>query len=449
MNRLRVRCLISKNPLGASSNPDEENVRDHLKDVLASPTFAGSRRLQKLLRYLVEQKLQGNGDKVLAKSVGMDLYGYDADEIDKKANVVRVDAGRVRKKLAEFYAAEGDRAAMVIDLPIGRYVPEFRAVGSQDSAHAINSKIWHLGKENLALLIGVVLALVSVITLIWSLTRTGEPHEIVNPQDRAQRAAIFDDSPARLRAMNLADQGRDLIFPAVDVNRLDSALQIFKFAIEEDPDYFGAHAGAAQVHATKALLSGDSSAFTKQIELAQIYADTAKFLAPGAAWSLSAQAWIDFAQGNDDTALRLSQRATHSDPGDLHLVEFDTLIALFNGEFDRVEQEVNRILPTLRGNAGYVFTNALGSALYHQGDYQGTVTEFESAIANGGPTGPISIAYLMAAHYRLGNAQQASELAETYERTFPGRRVDLLLSRLYRNPDFGADLSEAMRGAGY
>lgn len=102
-------------------------------------------------------------------------------------------------------------------------------------------------------------------------------------------ASIFEDSPAPLRAFNLAEQGRDLIFPAVDPDRLASALQVFNFAIEEDSECFGGYAGFAQVHATYALLSNDQNVREEQLSLAETNAERAKYLAPGAVWSLSAQ----------------------------------------------------------------------------------------------------------------------------------------------------------------
>lgn len=95
------------------------------------------------------------------------------------------------------------------------------------------------------------------------------------------------------------------------------------------------------------------------------------------------------------------------------------MISLFCDRFDRVKARVDTILPAVSGDKGFVFTNALGSVKYHEGDYGGAVKEFESAIANGGPTGPISLAYLMAARYRLGETERAQELTVTYREYFP------------------------------
>lgn len=427
--------------------PSREVVEDQLQKISQSPPFAGSPRLTDFLTYIVGQSLEGKGSMIRAKTIGIDLYGYDADDIEKKSTVVRVDAGRVRKKLKEYYSEFASEEELYIDLPKGSYAPLFTQLCDEAELEETQAVPEALKRARMFFLSGATLGIIGLAALGFSLISTQKENS--GTAGDVQLASIFADSPARLRAINLAEQGRDLIFPAVDPDRLASALQVFSYAKEEDAEYFGGYAGAAQVHATYALLSTEATVRAEQLEIAKTNADRAKYLAPGAAWSLSAQAWIDFTDGSCTTALRLSDRAARSDPTDPHLAEFDTLISLFCDRFDRVKERVDTILPAVKGDKGFVFTNALGSVKYHEGDYTGTIEEFESAIANGGPTGPISLAYLMAAHYRLGEFEQAKEFAELFDEYFSGRRVDLLMARLYVNRAYGADLSEAMANAGF
>ena len=427
--------------------PERSVVEEQLRKVAQSPPFAGSPRLTEFLTYVVDQTLSGLGPDIRAKTIGMDLYGHGADDIEKKATVVRVDAGRVRKKLKEYYTEFASEGELYIDLPKGSYAPVFAPPPEPFVSEDLSTDAAVLKRARSFFWSGAILGVIGIATLGFGLLSSQK--DAPPSANDGQLSSIFEDSPARLRAINLAEQGRDLIFPAVDPDRLASALQVFSYAKEEDPDYFGGYAGAAQVHATYALLSSDPEAREEQLSIAIFNADRAKYLAPGAAWSLSAQAWIDYTDGRCPTALRLSERAARSNPSDPHLAEFDALISLFCDEFDRVKDRVATILPAVAGDKGFVFTNALGSVKYHQGDYEGTIQEFESAIANGGPTGPISLAYLMAAHYRLGETERARELVDLHEEYFPGRRVDLLMSRLFVNPAYGEDLSDAMRRAGF
>ena len=427
--------------------PERDIVEGQLLLIAQSPPFAGSPRLTEFLSYIVNQSLDGHGSDIRAKTIGIDLYGYGADDIEKKSTVVRVDAGRVRKKLKEYYSEYTSENELYIDLPKGSYAPVFTNTPERSDLENGAIEQTSLKSAKLFFAAGAAIGLVGVVALSATLFLTQRNNVAAVGND--QLSSIFEDSPARLRAINLAEQGRDLIFPAVDPDRLASALQVFNFVKEEDADYFGGYAGAAQVHSTFALISNDPDFRAEQLSLAKDNADRAKYLAPGAAWSLSAQAWIDLSEGSCTTALRLSDRAARSNPSDPHLAEFDALISLFCDRFDRVKDRVETILPAVSGDKGFVFTNALGSVKYHEGDYEGTVQEFESAIANGGPTGPISLAYLMAAHFRLGETERARELAEQYDEYFAGRRVDLLMSRLYVNPAYGEDLSDAMSKAGF
>ena len=423
---------------------DASKVRNELRRIVESPVFAGSPRLVEFLEHVVQEVLAGNGHRIRAKSIGIDLYNYGVDEIEQRVTVVRVDAGRVRKKLEQYYEELGADDPLVIDLPKGGYAPVFRVANEGQGPD--REAAGQTAPARRFLLAGAALFIVATVMIAWSLSRDNHPETAT--RENSQRTAIFEDSPARLRAINLAEQGRDLIFPAVDPGRLASALQVFTYAIEEDPEYFGGYAGAAQVHAMIALLSPRPDRRDEQISLAEQNAERAKHLAPGTPWSLSSQAWLDFVLGNCETALRLSERAARSDPADPHVAEFDALTTLFCDDFERTKHRVATILPHLRGDTGFVFTNALGSVLYHEGNYRGTIEQFEKSIADGGPTGPISLAYLMAAHYRLGETARAGELAQLYEEYFPDQRVDVLMSKLYSNPAYGEDLAEAMAGAG-
>lgn len=112
---------------GAGIDPGvpAEAARAAVDRVTASPLFAESRRLSRFLRYLVEESLAGRGDRIKEYTIGAEVYerppGYDP-RIDA---IVRVEAGRLRSKLAKYYSAEGRADPVRIELPRGRYVPVF------------------------------------------------------------------------------------------------------------------------------------------------------------------------------------------------------------------------------------------------------------------------------------------------------------------------------------
>jgi tetratricopeptide (TPR) repeat protein len=264
-----------------------------------------------------------------------------------------------------------------------------------------------------------------------------------------ERAAIFDASPNRLRAINLAGIGRDLIFPALGPGQLEAAAVTFEEAIKVDSSYFGGYAGIAQVQATVALLSPSPELAAQAMERANESVLVALQLAPKEAWSQLAMAWVNFADGEFEQAIQRSVRAVGLKPNDPHIIEFDALISLYSGNFERVIAESRRLELSLNGKTGFVFRNAAGSAQYHLGNYTGTIETFEKAIEAGAPVGPATVAYLMAANVRLGRHSRAKILAEQYTESWPKARIDLLLRKLFEDPLYAEDVISAMIEAGW
>jgi hypothetical protein len=104
--------------------------RGELTAVLASPTFARSQRLVKLLQYICEKHFAGQDPEVCEYSIATEVLGRPADFDPAEDAIARVEIHRLRKKLREFYAAEGSRQALKIIIPPGLYTPVFQQDGS-------------------------------------------------------------------------------------------------------------------------------------------------------------------------------------------------------------------------------------------------------------------------------------------------------------------------------
>lgn len=113
-------------PWAPQSPGDREAILAQLELLLVHSLFSQSKRYPALLRFVVEQTLAGNADQVKERSIGMEVFGrppgYDANADP----VVRVTAGEIRKRLAQYYydPAHGDEIR--IELPTGSYVPVFQ-----------------------------------------------------------------------------------------------------------------------------------------------------------------------------------------------------------------------------------------------------------------------------------------------------------------------------------
>lgn len=103
---------------------DADSIKLELESVATSDTFVRSSRMQELLRYLVENDLAGNGDRLKSVNIAIDVFGRDADFDSNNDSIVRVEAARLRRMLGAHYAAHPE-ARLEISIPKGRYQPAY------------------------------------------------------------------------------------------------------------------------------------------------------------------------------------------------------------------------------------------------------------------------------------------------------------------------------------
>jgi predicted ATPase len=105
-----------------------EAVREQLARILRSNALANAPSLSRFLSFIVEHSLRENAAPLKEYLLGVDVFGR-ADSFDPATDtIVRVQARRLRSKLAEYYKSEGRDDPIVIELPKGRYLAEFRPV---------------------------------------------------------------------------------------------------------------------------------------------------------------------------------------------------------------------------------------------------------------------------------------------------------------------------------
>lgn len=110
----------------APPRPQDRLVREHLREILASEAFRGSKRSSDFLRFVVEKTLAGQAEDLKERTIAVEVYGRPEDYDPAEDPVVRVRANEVRKRLAQYYMQAGNRPFPVrIELPPGHYVPQF------------------------------------------------------------------------------------------------------------------------------------------------------------------------------------------------------------------------------------------------------------------------------------------------------------------------------------
>ncbi len=119
------RAIAAASHNGAAK-PSPESVRAQLDKILGSNGFAGSERLSRFLRFIVEQALEGN--QLKETLLGVEVFGRKPAYDPRLDGVVRVEAVKLRSRLKEYYETEGAGDPVRIDLPRGGYLPCFEAL---------------------------------------------------------------------------------------------------------------------------------------------------------------------------------------------------------------------------------------------------------------------------------------------------------------------------------
>src|SRR3954471_20385787 len=109
-----------------TEQPSAELVLAQLGNILQSAVFRNSKRYAAVLRYIVEQTLNGNADQLKERTIGVDVFGRMPDYDTASDHVVRSAMAEVRKRLAHYYAGAETGADLHIELQPGSYVPIFR-----------------------------------------------------------------------------------------------------------------------------------------------------------------------------------------------------------------------------------------------------------------------------------------------------------------------------------
>jgi TolB-like protein len=118
--------------------PEPQIVRAQLERILASAPFAASHRSQRFLRYVVDNSLSDSHESLKEYAIAIEVFERDSSYDPSIDATVRVEAGRLRGRLREYYAGLGSHDPIIIDVPKGGYRATFadRELPRSDAAPA-------------------------------------------------------------------------------------------------------------------------------------------------------------------------------------------------------------------------------------------------------------------------------------------------------------------------
>jgi hypothetical protein len=113
--------------------PAREQCFQQIERLTKSHSLHSSESLCKLLRYLAEHSLDHPGTSLKEYQIATEVLGRPAGFDPQSDSTVRVQAGRLRVKLTEYYAHDGVNDPILVEIPKGSYALTFTPRASTGS----------------------------------------------------------------------------------------------------------------------------------------------------------------------------------------------------------------------------------------------------------------------------------------------------------------------------
>jgi hypothetical protein len=194
-----------------------EASKEQVARILRSETLRQAETLKRLFAYLAEKSLSGEAAQLKEYAIGVDVFGKPADYDPQRDASVRIQAGKLRQKLEEYYRKEGQNDPVVVDFPKGHF--ELRFSPKTVPAPAPPLRAW---KRMALALAGLWLVTVAAF-LAW-LAR--QPRDMTAEQRAIWAPLIEEDRPVLLcLGTPLFVKDARGFFRSPRVNRWEEALQ--------------------------------------------------------------------------------------------------------------------------------------------------------------------------------------------------------------------------------
>lgn len=173
---------------------ERELLLEQINRLVGSHALHGSESLCKLLRYLAKHAVDHPGTPIKEFQIATEVFGRSADFDPQLDSMVRVQAGRLRSKLTEYYSADGLEDPIVVELPKGTYVLSFHhrnpsgtkpnaagvnGVVDKDSLEKSTERRWGIEVISLSIFLAA-----AITVIVWLLaTRTTAPVGLANESE--------------------------------------------------------------------------------------------------------------------------------------------------------------------------------------------------------------------------------------------------------------------------
>jgi tetratricopeptide (TPR) repeat protein len=400
---------------------NKSEVQDQVKRIADSVEFKNSSRLSDFLNYIVEEALAGRADRIKGLTVAQAVYSVGENFDPESNSIVRVEAGRLRRRIDKYYSTVGKNDPLLITIPKGSYAPAFSNnpnLELKEEQPPSDQRYGKLVRYRWVLVSAVIL----VVLLTWQM-----PGILYTPDQELDsgESASVQGSGSEIEIM--FQQAFVLLMPPENNIRLETSRSLFQSLIDTEPDYAGGYAGKSLsysigVHFFK---SEDTQ---KDLLKAITLARQAIELDPGFGLGHAALTLALSLDSKHDQALESARQAI-AVPRRSALSDAMVSLALLNsGKPQTAVNLMSEVTKLNHRESRTPFLNILGIAQYVTGDYTAALSSFETNRAKNGPTGPHMDIYLAAAYAQLGQNFQAQAVFKRLRETNPDYPVEQWLA---------------------
>jgi hypothetical protein len=145
-------------------NVDVESVRAQIDRLIQSKVFETSEVHRRLLQYLAEKSLTGEAERLKEYTIGLEAFSKPPTYDPKHDSIVRLQVGRLRQKLTNYYQTEAANDPVLVSLPKGAFKLNFEIYRPPEPPPAPPH---HFAKRT-QLALGIALVVVGV----WAIVAT-------------------------------------------------------------------------------------------------------------------------------------------------------------------------------------------------------------------------------------------------------------------------------------
>lgn len=312
---------------------DVDLVAVELQRLAASAPFRRAHRHLRFLHHLLALSQAGDSAGLREMALGVAVFHRRPDQFDPRSDsIVRVEARRLRAKLAAYYAGEGRAARIEFQLPVGSYQLVLRDRESTVASPLPESV--HLGRAALAM--GTLDAC----------------HRAVELADEALATAPEAGAAWLLKSAALVSAVGLTALPAPGA--MPQAREAARQALAS------ASLSAAEQAEAHGLLATIAFSHDRTWPEALAQVRRAQALAPSAALH-AREGWMQMFAGNFGAARAAYARARALDPVSLHYRAHEGLIELYARRYDAAAAVFSAVLSV---SPGHTIAQALAAALH-------------------------------------------------------------------------------------